>query len=688
MKLKFGDVEFDLSGISPGILGPIKLAEGGEVGKEWACLIIQEGLSSNRRQYTATALQGAVKLFEGAQVFWNHDQKNSMRDPRDIAGFLRGATLAILEGKRGAAILATFVATDARARTQLKEAFEAGKPDLLGLSINAGGKGQIIRLSDGPAYRVDSIDTVESVDIVAKPAAGGRFLRLVAGQPATPVTEEELLMLDKMIAKLREARPDLAAKLSATPTEAEVQALMLEAIPPKVEPEKKDPPAPDPKAAEQAEVKTLLTEAKVDRQLKGRTLPDALAEPTRKTMVALYEAGAPDATVKTFLDEQIAAAAKMVEAGVKGSGAGIVDAKVQKDEADKIQSALHGLFAGEDVDKVPRFTSLREAYIAITGDVKITGKLQEAKGLARFAQFQEGLQSGTLGNVLANSMNRQLVREYNAQGGAYMDDGRGWLYTVNPVNDFRTRERVRFGGYGNFSVVPEGNPYPTVTSPTDEKASYAVTKKGGIESITFEMIRNDDVGVVRRIPQRMAFAARRTFYEFVHDLYKNNPTIYDSVALFHANHGGNLGGAALAGAAYTAARLVMLKQTEKDSLKRLGLVARHLMVPPDLAETAYNLFVRDTNLDEKFIQTNNVAPTIHVITHTTDVNDWFLCAGVDQVEQIEVGFLDGREDPELFVADSPTVGSLFSADKIEMKLRHIYSGAVLDYRGFFGAYGI
>jgi hypothetical protein len=245
--------------------------------------------------------------------------------------------------------------------------------------------------------------------------------------------------------------------------------------------------------------------------------------------------------------------------------------------------------------------------------------------------------------------------------------------------------------------VNEQGTYQPLASPTDEKATYAVAKRGGTETITFEMIKNDDVGVVQRIPKRMAMAARRTFYEFVYNLVITNPNIYDGVALFHANHGSNLGAAALSKSSYTAARLVMLKQAEKDSGKRLGLLLRHLIIPPDLEDVANNLFLRvaassgtafTANMDPEFIATAAARPTIHVVTHATDTNDWFGCAGVDQTDQIEIGFLDGREDPELFVADLPNAGSLFTADKIDYKLRHIYGGAVLDFRGFFGAFGI
>ena len=41
----------------------------------------------------------------------------------------------------------------------------------------------------------------------------------------------------------------------------------------------------------------------------------------------------------------------------------------------------------------------------------------------------------------------------------------------------------------------------------------------------------------------------------------------------------------------------------------------------------------------------------------------------------------GRQDPELFVQNDATNGSVFTADKVTYKVRHIYSGTVLDHRG-------
>lgn len=77
----------------------------------------------------------------------------------------------------------------------------------------------------------------------------------------------------------------------------------------------------------------------------------------------------------------------------------------------------------------------------------------------------------------------------------------------------------------------------------------------------------------------------------------------------------------------------------------------------------------------------STAPTVVPVWYWTDANDFAMAAAPSDIPSIEIGFLDGRQEPEIFVQDAPTVGSLFASDKITYKIRHIYGGAVTDYRG-------
>lgn len=319
--------------------------------------------------------------------------------------------------------------------------------------------------------------------------------------------------------------------------------------------------------------------------------------------------------------------------------------------------------------------SFKECYIEYTGDRMVTGhirdcdraRLRESAG----ASFREALDSTSWAQALGEAVTRRLQAIY-----AGMTDLQAWrkVCAVGRPTDFRTQHLVRIGGYGNLPAVNQGAPYVALTSPGDDESTYAVTKRGGLETVTLEMIKNDDVRAITRIPQEMALAAANTLYEFAFDFFRSNPTCtYDSVALYHADHG-NLFTAALDATAYEAHRQAMVKQTRAGSSKRLGVSPSFLLVPFELEKTAFDLFQRSTNLDETFVQSQK--PQIIVPGYWTDATDWVTVADPARLPGIEIGFLDGKEEPEIFMQDSPTVGSLFSNDQITYKIRHIYGGTV------------
>jgi hypothetical protein len=258
--------------------------------------------------------------------------------------------------------------------------------------------------------------------------------------------------------------------------------------------------------------------------------------------------------------------------------------------------------------------------------------------------------------------------------------------SIIPVADFRTQRIDRLGGYGTLPAVNQGAPYQPLTSPADEEVTYAITKRGGTEDLTLEMIANDDVRAIGNIPKRLGMAASRTLHNFVWDFIATNPTLYDSVALFHATHA-NTTAAALSQSAVSTLRGLMRSQTGYgDSSNILSLTPKFLIVPNELEELAYQLCTSAVAIPSTPAGPTDT-PNIHqglqhiVVDYLTDANDWFLIADPNMCPTIEVGFYQGREAPELFTQADQTVGSMFSADKLTMKIRHIYSGAVVEYRG-------
>jgi hypothetical protein len=223
-----------------------------------------------------------------------------------------------------------------------------------------------------------------------------------------------------------------------------------------------------------------------------------------------------------------------------------------------------------------------------------------------------------------------------------------------------------------------GDPYGALASPTDEKATYAAAKRGGTEDVTLEMIKNDDVGSIVRIPVKLSARGQAHAREVRVRLHPHEPEHLRRPRVLPRRAQQPLRRGALRGRAR--ATIAWRCSSRRSSTAPIAWASRPstCSIPFDLQETAVNLFNRSTNLDKTFIQDlvmtssrSGTGPT-PTTGHLADPAD---------IPTIEIGFLDGREEPELFVQDNPTVGSLFTNDKITWKIRHIYGGNVTDFRG-------
>ena len=650
-------------------------AKDGE-GKVWDAVLVRSGVSMNGTFYPDAVLREAAPLFEGARVFAKADLehiKGEGKSVEKIVGWISGARF--VEGRATdtghVAGQLNFAAGAARLRETIADAWQRGKRDLVGLSIDAVGRAKAA--ARGAAKRVaQSITKVNSVDLIVEPSAGGALVRLV--EAADPKEQDDMKLRERMLATIKAKKPELYATIDAEKiTDEDLEARYAEAIAPEKEPAA--PPIKDEdKPVTRDELRMVEARAHARTAIAGSSLP----QPAKDRLQARFDGLArfTEADVANEIKAEREYLARFTESGRVQLGG--LDVTVE-DRSKKVGEMLDAFFdpAHKDHRTVQSF---KECYIEITGDARVTGRwdqvdrsrLAEAVGEA----YRESLDSTSWSNVLGDAITRRMVADYRTPNQYDV-----WRPVVDrvPLADFRTQERTRFGGYGDLAAVAQGAPYLAMTSPTDEKATYAASKRGGTEDVTLEMIKNDDVGAIRRIPVKLSRAAKRTLGKFVFDFVRTNPTLYDSVAFFHATHG-NLGAAALDATSLAARRLAMLKQTEAGSADRLSIGPKFLVVPLDLQEGAVNLFNRNTNLDKTFV--NAMSLEIIPVWYWTDANDWALAADPMDVPGIEIGFLDGNEEPELFVQDNPTVGSMFSNDKVTYKIRHIYGGQVVEYRGW------
>ncbi len=653
-------------------------------GYKWRVQIIDAGLDKNNVNYPLNVLKAAKHLYEGARVFALSEAQHTVnnnpygKSVRDIVGWLSD----VADNTKGLEANLKILKSAKWLRDMVVDAWD-GKKDIVGLSHDVFGKAS---LKDGVRV-VEKIIKVDSVDVVYEPAAGGKFLRMAAAKRADGHKEEK--MLEKLLAALKMQRADLYKSIEGkvkdgTVTEDEVLNLLASAV---VKTEELDGRI---KAAVEAAIKGKRTEDRGQKAegsddpakkildetrivacsiiLKDELKESGLPELSQQRMKKQYEGKLFDAeTLRAAIKDEKEYLDKLTGSGsVTGSGG----VKVTKDDMDNRIEMMDDFFER-------KVHSFKAAYINLTGDEHVTGRREAA------VRLTASLSTTSFDQILGDSIRRKMVKEYAAAG---LDDWRK-IVEIVPASDFRTQRRVRFGGYGNLPTVLQGGAYEALSSPTDEEATYSVSKKGGTEDLTLEMIKNDDVGVIRKIPQKLGRSAARTLYEFVFDFLATNPIIYDSKALFHTDHA-NLGSAALDATSLAARRKAMLIRTEMDSSKRLGIGPKFLVVSVDLDKTAYDLVTppvpgQYTPTAPDFIK--RWAIEVIVVIHWTDANNFFLVANPADIPTIEIAFLDGNETPELFVQDNPQVGSLFSNDKLTYKIRQIYGGGVIDHRAFDGS---
>lgn len=375
--------------------------------------------------------------------------------------------------------------------------------------------------------------------------------------------------------------------------------------------------------------------------------------------------------------------------------------------------ALQGWFKGEDVDNTPRFRDLREAYARWTGtDYLDVNPIEMFYGFgAKYdsaithKRIRESLTTSSWGEIFADNLYVMLVKEYRES--ALYNNWQKVVSDIEDVPDFQTRHWVRVGGYADLSTVAEQGTYTSFTSPTDEEVAYTLSKRGGLDDVTIEMLSYDrGAAKVRRIPSSMARAAKRTLYKFVMNLITtDNPTMdYDSVALYHADHS-NTGTTALTLAGLNTTQAAMRDQTAySESNEILGErnMIKYLIVPNEIEMRARRIVDPSGNYSYGLdypTGTGNIRPDqdqsidplafkgrgieVLVYDQLTDANDWFAVADPREVPTVVLGFWNGQRDPELYVQDNPTTGSVFTSDKITYKVRHVYGGDVIDHRSFY-----
>lgn len=696
-------------------------------GSAWDVTICKPGFTMNGWYIPDETLRDAAeaKLFEGVDVNLYELPQGASHVPDalfDLKSLLVKNKVGLIDQVKHAAGVGLqgvlhFLDSAKWLGKNLVEAMKAGQ-SVYGLSYDCPVRAKKDEVEGKTVFKVLKFLRADSVDVVTRPAAGGKFNRAVAARQAQ--NKGETMDKKKLWDLITEKRPDLLKdKIFEKIAEDELLGLARMAMePPSAATEggKKEPT--DKKLSVPQDVLTkddlalFRCEMALDKTLDKSGLPEHSQKRIRALFKGIFK--------QEDLDKEIGAEkdmlAKMSQPQPVGVASGAIVVGIGTLE--KAQLALDKAFGltkddlvacsrmtrldkqpffedrrsvqdVQDFDNIPAFSGLREMYAFFTGDHEVNGVFNR-KALAGDLRARMDINSATFTYLLGNTLGRRMVRDYMAA-----DFQENILISIRkPVRDFRAQEAVNVGYFPDLSTVdPEAANYVEIAPVTDEELSYTVGQKGNILTVTRKTIINDDLSMVQRLVGRLGRAARRTHAKYVWGFFINNSTCADATAWFTSTHG-NLATGALTQSTAQTAYIALAKMTEKDSSERIAWmdpsVKPTLIYPPDLFATGWAIVEMDSYFTGNDLTTKVQNPLYKkvngaMISLFTDTTDWGLIMPASMVDLVEMGYLNGREEPEMFLADSPQSEQVFVADKIRYKIRHEYAGGPVDYRGAYKA---
>lgn len=291
-----------------------------------------------------------------------------------------------------------------------------------------------------------------------------------------------------------------------------------------------------------------------------------------------------------------------------------------------------------------------------------------AEGMYHLAGYQS---TSDLPNILANISGKSLRQAYEAASPTYRQVAR-----EVSVADFKQNKSVNLSDLAALQKVNEHGEFAR-TSISDNGEPFQVLTYGEVVAITRQVVINDDLKSLVRIPEALGNAAARMESDVFWAVVTANANMSDGNAIFSAAHSNLITGAgsAMQLTALSAGRSTMRLQTAPKGTI-LDLVPKIVLVPAVLETPAMQI-----------VNPMQLAPTTPAgvvpqwVTQLTVVAEprldkasqtaWYLVAPGDGMIFC---FLEGNQG----VYTETRMG--FDVDGMEIKAREDFGAAVVEFR--------
>ena len=280
--------------------------------------------------------------------------------------------------------------------------------------------------------------------------------------------------------------------------------------------------------------------------------------------------------------------------------------------------------------------------------------------------------------ILENTLGKALRAGFEIEPATY----ESWTRKVT-VPDFKPQARPILGSAPDLLPVLEAGEYTFGALDEDKAIPYSVGKYGRLIRLTWEAMINDDLGAFMRMTQALGQAAARAEGDAIYATLAENsgagPTMQDAVTLFHSTHG-NLAASSTAvdAAALSKGRVLLRRQTAVGG-GVLNLVPRFLLVAPEHEQAAETLLAAAARSmpqgSDNALVPAWLAKLDLVVEARLTSGAVYLMTSPESVDTYERAWLDADNGPVVAEEDG------FTDDTKTFKVRHVFGGRWLDWRG-------
>lgn len=299
---------------------------------------------------------------------------------------------------------------------------------------------------------------------------------------------------------------------------------------------------------------------------------------------------------------------------------------------------------------------------------------REIAGLALGMSVRGMNTTADLPVVFGNTINRTLRDAYTAAPRSFT----AWA-RQGSLADFRPATRVMVDGSLKLEKINEAGEYKYGTL-VDGGETIQLATYGKAVTFTRQMIINDDLSALERVPLFFGRAAANLESDMVYAALTGAANLSDGKPLFHATHG-NLGAAAAINvASLSLGRAAMRVQKAPGDGTPLNLAPTYLLVPAAL-ETIAQQFCSMAYTPNQAGQQNPfqsiLKPVIEPRLDANSATGWYLVADPAVIDTIEYCYLDGEQG--LYTEQAVD----FDVDGLKVKARLDFAAKAIDYRGFY-----